>query len=369
MTEHCPNHKSYNIMIAAMGIILTVIFVGSFVGGGRAETWFNSGTGSGPETHEIRHPPITTENVTDVRLLRTWQLPEFSAGNVSQCSVDFSPDGNMLTGVCYKSTAPVWDVQSGQLLYTLKETASHDVAVSFSPDGEMIAIGGFENEIRLYHAATGESLGTLDPLPSPIWDLDFGPDGEKLASANFYYHPSDVPGMHLWQIPNRELLWTYGKNEYLSVDYDPSGDKIAYGALSGGAVIVEPEMGQLIVDLPIPSHVGDLAFSPDSRLLATGSDDHKIRLWRTADGHLLDTWKGHAHYVNGVAFSPDGRWLVSGSHDRKVGIWDVQRGVLLQWLEGHEDAVLRVAIHPSGTLIASISWDGTVRLWGLVHSR
>lgn len=309
--------------------------------------------------------PITTENVADVRLLRTLPLPEFSASDVSQCSVDFSPDGKMLTGVCYNSTAPVWDVHSGQLLYALKETPSHDVAISFSPDGAMVAVGGFGNEISLYDAATGQALGTLTPLPSPLWDLDFGPDGDRLASANFYYRSSNVPGMHLWAIPDGELRWSDGKNEYLSVDYHPCGDRIAYGALSGGVTLVEAETGQLLANLSVSSHVGDVAFSPDGQVLAAGSDDHKIRLWKTADDQLLNTLEGHTHYVNGVAFSPDGRLLISGSHDKKVGIWDIQSGALLRWLEGHEDAVLRVAVNPSGTLIASISWDGTVRLWGV----
>jgi WD40 repeat protein len=74
----------------------------------------------------------------------------------------------------------------------------------------------------------------------------------------------------------------------------------------------------------------------------------------------------HRHYVNGVAFSPDGKLLVSGSHDQRIGIWDVESGQLLKIMEGHEKAVLRVAVNPAGTLIASISWDGTVRLWGVV---
>ena len=72
----------------------------------------------------------------------------------------------------------------------------------------------------------------------------------------------------------------------------------------------------------------------------------------------------HAGYVNGVAFSPDGRLLVSGSHDKQLGIWDIQSGQV-KLLQGHQGIVLRVRMNSSGTLIASISGDGTVRLWGV----
>jgi len=75
---------------------------------------------------------------------------------------------------------------------------------------------------------------------------------------------------------------------------------------------------------------------------------------------------GHSHCVNGVAFSPDSKLVISGSHDQRVGIWDVESGQLLNMMEGHDNAVLRVAINPAGTLITSISWDGTVGLWGVV---
>jgi WD40 repeat protein len=81
----------------------------------------------------------------------------------------------------------------------------------------------------------------------------------------------------------------------------------------------------------------------------------------------VKTFEGHAHYVNGIAFSPDGRLLISGSHDKTINLWDVQSSQRVKSLEGHEDVVLRVVVNSTGTLIASISWDGTVRLWGIAR--
>jgi WD40 repeat protein len=328
-----------------------------------------------PTSANMPLPPlqrITPTNAGRVHLLRTLQIPGFKPGTPSQCSVTFSPDGKLLTGVCYQNTVPVWDVQSGQLLLTLESSPVQDVAVAFSPDGNQIAAGGFSENIRLWDAVTGGLVQTIGLFSSPIWDLAFSPTGDMLASANFNKgfssDSSTISNINLWSILNGELRWNYVEDNtrllVLSVDYAPDGKTIAYGTFDK-VLVLDAETGQLIRSLSIPDHVGDLAFSSDGRFLATGSDDRKIRLWSTDNYDLLAALEGHAHYVNGVAFSPDGRLLASGSHDGNVGIWDVENGRMLQMLKGHKAAVLRVAVNSSGTLIASISWDGTVRLWGM----
>lgn len=313
---------------------------------------------------------INAVNAGQLILLKTLPIPGFKKGSLSQCSIAFSPDGKYLSGVCHQNTIPVWDAQDGRLIRSLESSPIQEVAVAFSLDGRQIATGGFAGTIRLWDSDTGQLLRMIGPLPSPIWELAFSPDGTRLASASFD-RSSSAPGMHLWNISNGDMLFDY-RNEnkpllVLSVDYSPDGKTLAYGTFNS-VLILDAGQGTLIKVWSIPNHVGDLAFSADGRFLATGSDDHKIRLWETRSYELQSTLDGHRHYVNGVVFSPDGKLVVSGSHDQKVGIWDLGSGHLLNLLQGHEDAVLRVAINPAGTLIASISWDGTVRLWGVVGS-
>jgi WD40 repeat protein len=72
-----------------------------------------------------------------------------------------------------------------------------------------------------------------------------------------------------------------------------------------------------------PRDVTSVAFSPDGRLLASGSYDKTIKLWDVATGSLVRTLSGHTDDVYSVAFSPDGRLLASGSGDETIRLWDI----------------------------------------------
>ncbi len=71
------------------------------------------------------------------------------------------------------------------------------------------------------------------------------------------------------------------------------------------------------------SVVRSVAFSPDGRLLASGSFDNTIKLWEVSSGSLVRTLTGHTNSVRSVAFSPDGRLLASGSDDKTIKLWGI----------------------------------------------
>jgi energy-coupling factor transporter ATP-binding protein EcfA2 len=117
------------------------------------------------------------------------------------------------------------------------------------------------------------------------------------------------------------------------------------------------------------SSVLSVAFSPDGKTLATGSDDQSVKLWDVSSRQNVATLKGHESSVRSVAFSPDGKTLATGSSDQSVKLWDVSSRQNVATLKGHEDSVWSVAFSPDGKTLASAGGDidgkkdFAIRLW------
>src|SRR4051812_45616393 len=109
-----------------------------------------------------------------------------------------------------------------------------------------------------------------------------------------------------------------------------------------------------------PNH--GIAFSPDGALLAVCSA-HRVEIIDARGGQVLRLIRGHEAMVADVAFSPDGRVIVTGSYDGTARTWEVVTGTPLATFAGHEGAVYAVAFSPDGTRIATASADKTARVW------
>jgi hypothetical protein len=118
--------------------------------------------------------------------------------------------------------------------------------------------------------------------------------------------------------------------------------------------------------LTFKGHTGEVssvAFSPDSKRIASGSGDITVKVWDAQTGQELLALEGHAFGVRSVAFSPDGKRLASGGMDGTVKVWDMETGQEVRALQGHTGDVSSVAFSPDGKRIASGSLDKTVKVW------
>jgi len=108
-----------------------------------------------------------------------------------------------------------------------------------------------------------------------------------------------------------------------------------------------------------------VAISHDGRIVVSGSEEYRLKVWDLERGRCLNSLEGHTGRTDGVAITPDAKTVVSGSDDKTLKVWDLETGQCRATLEGHTGGVTRVAVTPDGKWVVSASDDRTVKLWDL----
>ncbi|HBL11774.1 MAG TPA: sugar-binding protein [Cyanobacteria bacterium UBA11162] len=314
--------------------------------------------------------------------------------------IAFCPKINLLVSGSSDRTAKLWTL-NGTLVKTLQGN-SPILGVSCSANGQYIATGGQDRFVNVWKP-DGTLIRTLKQHNAVIRDLALSADGLLVASA------SEDGTVKLWQ-RNKQLLKPLHGHQDTVWEVATSPDSQWIASVGGDTLKLWRMDGTLWKTIQErESGFRTVAFTPNSRMMVTGSDDRTVKIWQLDDvqiiSHnktsppqsffrviqpdmildnpritltksklqtptsniepeirLLHTLTEHQAGIFAVAISPDGKAIASAGDDRSIKLWTID-GKLLDSIIAHEGRIFKLAFSPQGDTLASASVDGTVKLW------
>lgn len=249
-------------------------------------------------------------------------------------SVAFNPDGTLLAvgectvrdPYCITGVIVLWDITTGEPVHRFEGHTNIISEVDFSPDGMLLASASYDGTIRLWDVATGDSLYTLGDYVV-VDSLAFSPDGTIIAAAECLtgedQNRCTSVGIELWDVETGQSvrLLEGGTSRIFNVVSSLDGSWLA-SSNRGMVQLWDSMTGDMLQEMD-SSWVDDLIISPDGSLLAasgcasySGSDCSQghVTLWDAITGNELHKWEwGSSAWGYNLAFSPDGSRLAVGT--------------------------------------------------------
>lgn len=232
-------------------------------------------------------------------------------------------------------------------------------SIAYSPDGAVLASAGADNTIKIWQTANGKCQRSIYCKNFWITSISFSTDGKTLAAG------CDDGMLRIWRIADGIMVQSSITGVMRCVVHSPDGKYLA-AANDSGDIFVYQLGNDMILNtagqLAQMSSISALAFSKDSRYLASGDFYGEMKIWRLSDWSDLKSFQGHDGTVWGLQFTSDGTKLVSASSDFTAKVWRVSDATCLLTMT-HPVWVDCLALSPDNTTLATGCDDGVIRYW------
>jgi WD40 repeat protein len=270
------------------------------------------------------------------------ELRRLGGGDFPACSPALSADGRVLASRGSDEVIDIWDTRTGERTAGLALGLAHDVALS--PDGLALALRHSRAAFRLADVRSGKVFFSWKEGDRPVAAMSFTPTNRLLVCAGpevlhadpsagkFVRRGTPLPQPDLPR-PARRGRWDadYGESFAAAVSISASGRRVAYAHRGGSLVVVDLERDKILFSRLGSFEGAELALSPDGRTLAWSSgEDGVIHLVEAATGLERQELRHRPGRCKALAFSPDGKVLYSGSDDTTVLAWDLTGRLLLK---------------------------------------
>lgn len=242
---------------------------------------------------------------------------------LSGCVV-LSPDGNLITSTGNDRTVQVWNVLTRSKIFTYRGHSGVVKSLAWSSDGSRIASGGDDGKIWIWNTISGGYILTISK-ESKTNALLWSPDDQYIASTAVhwgYEYTNSYVIVHSAR-DGRQRGYYQGQqvaNQIYRLMWSPDGNSIVFWD-TNECVNIFHWHSSYGTNQPIFAYVGHSELSPNGKIIATASDDKTLQIWNASNGMLLFTYLGHPGKVTAIAWSPDSRRVATGTDEGIVRIW------------------------------------------------